>query len=218
MEEVIMAYAGRIPVSTARFANVAFSNGSLPDGFLYRLSKKQPLSSPRDIRRYFVSPKESGELCLLACMLSGSGDIFFPKLAESEMKYFSDIAVNLLQSLGYAPEYCESETAAKLQATKLDQNSKQYPVYFFRSDTSGEKPFEEFYTAQENPDMDRLVKLGIIRGKPSMKQGDLDNLFEDLKALFLKENLSKSDLVELIKSYLPSFDHLETGRSLDQKM
>jgi FlaA1/EpsC-like NDP-sugar epimerase len=218
MEEVILAYAEKIHVSTARFANVAFSNGSLPDGFLYRLNKRQPLSAPLDIRRYFVSPQESGQLCLLACVLSDSGEIFFPRIAESEMKYFSDIAVNLLETVGYKPLYCQSEAEAKLQASKLDQNSPNYPVYFFKSDTSGEKPFEEFYSAGENPDMDRLEQLGIIHGKPNMGPDDLDDLFKKLKELFAKKDLSKSDLVALIKAYLPSFDHLETGKSLDQKM
>ena len=141
MEDVILAYSEKIPITTARFANVAFSNGSLPFGFIERLMKGQPLSSPSNIKRYFVSPIESGELCLLACILGKSGEIFFPKLKEEDMKTFSDIAVNLLDQLGYKPDFCSSEDEANQKAKLINESSSSYPVYFFESDTSGEKPY-----------------------------------------------------------------------------
>ncbi len=218
MEEVILSYADRINVSTARFANVAFSNGSLPDGFLNRLKKRQPLSSPLDIKRYFVSPEESGQLCLLACMLSEPGNIFFPKILEDEMKLFSDIGKDLLGELGYEVEYCKTEEEAKSKAALLNKASTKYPVYFFKTDTSGEKPFEEFFTEAENPDLNKFNKLGVLKGKVSITDNDQELLFKELKALFLKNSLSKPELINTIKKYLPSFDHLETGKSLDQKM
>lgn len=218
MEEVILSYADQINVSTARFANVAFSNGSLPDGFLNRMKKRQPLSSPQDIRRYFVSPEESGQLCLLACILSEPGNIFFPKISENEMKLFSDIAEDLLEELGYEVDYCKTEEEAKSKAAILNQHSAQYPVFFFKTDTSGEKPFEEFYTEKEDPDMGKFEKLGVLNGSVSLGSEDQQRLFDELKAMFLRKSLSKQELINIIKKYLPSFDHLETGKSLDQKM
>ena len=152
MEELVLAYAGQLHATTARFANVAFSNGSLPAGFLERLAKGQPLSAPADVRRYFVSPEESGEICLLACLLGRPGEIFFPRLEEAGMKTFSDIALDLLRELGYEPLLCSSEEEARA-AMSACAGTRRWPVYCFSSDTSGEKAFEEFHTGEEEVDL-----------------------------------------------------------------
>lgn len=218
MEEVILAYARQMPISTARFANVAFSNGSLPDGFLQRLMKRQPLSSPLDVRRYFVSPAEAGELCLLACILGQPGDIFFPKLEASEMKSFSDIGTALLHELGYEPDYCASEDEARAKAALLGRDSKAWPVYYFPSDTSGEKLYEEFYTAEEQPDWGRFEALGVISGRPAYSLSEIDALFAGLERLFQSPRLDKEAVVELLQGMVPGFHHVEKGKGLDERM
>ncbi len=219
MEEVIMSYAARMKITTARFANVAFSNGSLPAGFLERLSKRQPLSAPADIRRFFVSPAESGEICMLACLLGNSGDIFFPQLnAERDMLPFTLIAEKLLQAYGYQPDYCRSEEEARQKASLLSDESVLYPVYFFSSDTSGEKPYEEFYTAAEAPDMDAFTSLGVIRNASARPMEDMDRLFAEWEVLMRRDRIDKAAIVEVLRRYLPGFYHVETGKHLDQKM
>ena len=219
MEEVILSYASSMKVTTARFANVAFSNGSLPDGFLTRLIKKQPLSSPTDVKRYFVSPQESGQLCLLACILGQSGEIFFPKLATGEMKTFSDIATALLREMGLEPDFCQSEAEAKRKAAAFDPAiSRQYPVYYFESDTSGEKPFEEFYTESETIDWARFGALGVITGKTGMPLPQIAEVFGRLQRVFDAPEISKADIIRVLTEALPGFHHLETGKGLDQKM
>lgn len=218
MEEVMLAYSRVIPVTTARFANVAFSNGSLPFGFLERLAKQQPLSAPMDVRRYFVSPEESGQLCLLACMLGHSGDIFFPKIEVGELKDFSKIAEDLLSALGYEPDYCLSEEEAKQKATKRHSDSTKYPVYFFESDTSGEKPFEEFVTKDEAPDMDRFAALGVIKNASPKTLEKFLPVFEKLASAFEQPDLNKSVIVSILEGILPDFSHKETHKSLDDKM
>lgn len=219
MEEVIMAYASKIKITTARFANVAFSNGSLPAGFLERLTKRQPLSSPADIRRFFVSPEESGEICMLACLLGESGDIFFPKLdAEKDMHTFTMIAERLLDVYGYQPEYCDSEEAARQKALQLTEQSTHYPVYFFKSDTSGEKPYEEFYTDKETLELDSFTALGIIKNTPKKEMKEIDRLFAEFEELFSQDHIDKQKIVALLNDYLPNFEHIETGKHLDQKM
>jgi FlaA1/EpsC-like NDP-sugar epimerase len=218
MEEVILAYSKDLPITTARFANVAFSNGSLPAGFLERLMKRQPLSAPSDVRRYFVSPEESGQICLLACMLGEPGEIFFPKLGEGNMRTFSDIATSLLQTLGYEPELCATEVEAKAKAARFQPSDKTYPVYFFESDTSGEKPFEEFFTEEEELDLLRFRSLGVIKNAPRPEREAIEVLFAELKELFRRETVSKETIVSLLHEYIPNFEHLETGRSLDGKM
>ncbi len=219
MEDVILAYSSKIPITTARFANVAFSNGSLPAGFLERLAKRQPLSSPTDIKRFFVSPDESGEICMLACLLGKSGDIFFPKLnPEKDMQTFTHIGNALLNEFGFEPMYCTSEQEAKSAIINLNANSKEYPVYYFPSDTSGEKPYEEFFTANEKLDLIRFNSLGIIKDAPKKNLGDIEILFGRLKNLFQSNDLDKSKVVELFGDLIPNFDHIETGKSLDQKM
>ena len=219
MEELIMAYSSRIPIKTARFANVAFSNGSLPVGFLERLNKNQPLSCPLGIRRFFVSPRESGELCLMASVMGESGDIFFPKLdKEKDMIPFDQIVKDLLNSLGLEVDVCQSEEEAKEKSMLLNEKSKSYPVYFFGSDTSGEKSFEEFYTDKEILDLDSFINLGVIKNSRKRDIKEIDEIFNRLHQLFDKEKVSKSELVEVLKEYLPNFAHIETGKGLDSKM
>jgi len=219
MEELIMSYSSEIPIKTARFANVAFSNGSLPLGFLDRLNKKQPWSCPLGIRRFFVSPQESGELCLIACIMGESGDIFFPKLDEiNDMIPFDGIALELLTSLGFKPDICKTEEEAKAKALLLDDNSTSYPIYFFGSDTSGEKSFEEFYTEEEQLDLNSFINLGIIKNSKKRNKKEINEIFNRLNKLFQEVEFSKSNVVEILKEYLPNFQHIEKGKGLDQNM
>ncbi|MEZ4963553.1 MAG: polysaccharide biosynthesis protein [Saprospiraceae bacterium] len=218
MEEVIMAYSRQMHITTARFANVAFSQGSLPAGFLERLNKRQPFSSPSDVKRYFVSPQEAGELCLLACMLGKSGDIFFPKLKEEEMVTFSSIAVKLLATLGYLPDYCGSEAEARQKAAKWKVGDPAYPVYFFASDTDGEKAYEEFYTDDELIDWHSFEALGVIKSTQARTIGEVEDMFQRLHQLFKSESPDKAQIVRLLAGFIPGFEHIETGKGLDQKM
>lgn len=219
MEEVILAYSSVMPITTARFANVAFSNGSLPAGFLERLNKQQPLSAPQDIKRFFVSPEESGEICMLACLLGESGDIFFPKLdPQKDTQTFTHIGDQLLEAFGFKPDHCATENEARHKATNFQPNSTTYPVYYFPSDTSGEKPYEEFFTEHETLDTDRFCALGIIKDAPKKNLGDIEILFSKLRALFESNDLDKAKVVKLFSELIPNFEHIETGKSLDQKM
>ena len=219
MEEMIMAYSDKLPIKTARFANVAFSNGSLPLGFLDRLNKQQPWSCPLGIRRFFVSPQESGELCLMASIMGESGDIFFPKLDEDkDMIPFDRIALDLLKELGLEAEVCKTENEAKEKATALPLNPKSWPIYFFGSDTSGEKSFEEFYTVNEILDNDSFINIGAIKNSKKRSIQEINLIFNKLENLFQKENITKSEIVYVLKEYLPNFDHIETGKGLDSKM
>lgn len=218
MEDVIFSYSDKFPVKTARFANVAFSNGSLPAGFLARISKLQPLSAPSDVRRYFVSPEESGQICMLACMLGKNREIFFPKLEDAQMMTFDTIARELLKEQGFEVLECETDEEAIDKAEQLKNGSKKYPVHFSESNTSGEKPFEEFYTDTEKVDMNRLNALGIIVDKEISDRDRIEKLFSELKEEFEKEETTKNKIVQIIKDYLPNFEHIETGKSLDSKM
>jgi FlaA1/EpsC-like NDP-sugar epimerase len=216
MEEVILAYAGEMKITTARFANVAFSNGSLLAGFIERLMKQQPLSCPADVKRYFVSPVESGEICLMACILGKSGEIFFPKLkAEKDLVLFKDIAVSFLEEIGYEAEECASENEAKEKAVQL--NGHRYPVYFFESDTSGEKLYEEFYTDEETIDLERFQSLGVVTNAARRRKKELDKIIDVLEDLF-KTETQKESVVKMLNQLLPTFQHVETGLNLDQKM
>ena len=217
MEDLIFAYSDRFPVKTARFANVAFSNGSLPAGFLERINHHQPLSAPSDVKRYFVSPEESGQICMLSAMLGDNRDIFFPKLEEAQMTSFDKIAEDLLRSMGYEPDYCDSDEEAISKAASF-VGGKLYPVYFSKSDTSGEKSFEEFYVEGEKLDMNRYTSLGVITEKPITDIGKLEELINNLDRSFNRQNCKKADIVEILKEYLPNFEHIETGKSLDGKM
>jgi len=217
MEDVIFSYSDRFPVKTARFANVAFSNGSLPAGFLARIAKLQPLSAPSDVRRFFVSPEESGQICLLSCILGENRAIFFPKLEEAQMMTFDAIGTELLHSYGYEVLECASDEEAIEKAQDLRKGSKLYPVHYSASDTSGEKPFEEFVTDTETADMDRFESLGVITGKQIPDKARIKKLFKALDAAFESET-TKEEIVRIMKEYLPNFEHIETGKSLDSKM
>jgi FlaA1/EpsC-like NDP-sugar epimerase len=218
MEEVIMAYSTDFKITTARFANVAFSNGSLLFGFLERLAKHQPLSAPSDVKRYFVSPKESGELCMLACILGQTAEIFFPKLKEDEMQTFSSIGNLLLKDFGFEPELCATELEAKTKANLLTKESTSYPVYYFTSDTDGEKSFEEFFTEQESLDNDRFKNLGVVTNYPKKSKENLKVVLDQIEQLFKAEDITKTDIIETIKNIIPNFNHITTGKSLDNRM
>ena len=218
MEDVIFSYSDKFPVKTARFANVAFSNGSLPAGFLARIQKLQPLSAPSDVRRYFVSPEESGQICLLSCILGENRAIFFPKLAEAQMMTFDAIGTELLKAHGYEVLECSSDEEAIDKAENLKKGSNLYPVHYSISDTSGEKPFEEFVTETETADYDRFSSLGVITGKQIPDKGRVEKLFVELNEAFNKTETTKEEVVAIMKEYLPNFEHIETGKSLDSKM
>jgi len=220
MEELIMAYSDEIPITTARFANVAFSNGSLPAGFLERLNKNQPWSCPLNIKRFFVSPVESGELCLMASVMGESGDIFYPKLdPEKDMIPFDQIARDLAAYLGLELVECGSEEEAKqMSDVRCQMSDVGHPVYFFKSDTSGEKPYEEFYSDDEERDEDRFMNLGVIKNSKKRPKEEIDAIFLKLESLFSTEKITKEKIVDILKSYLPGFDHIETGKGLDSKM
>lgn len=223
MEELIMAYADRLPIRTARFANVAFSNGSLPLGFLERLVRRQPLSCPLGIRRFFVSPIEAGELCLLASVLADSGDIIYPKLDEArDMIPFDAIVTDLLEQLGLGVDRCASSDEARAKAKAWFDLPKEkrpgYPVEFFASDTSGEKTFEEFFTENEALDTDRFISLGVVKNAPRRSLQEIDAIFNQLQVLFDSPSVTKAQLVETLKDYLPDFHHEEKFKSLDQRM
>ena len=212
---MIMTYSQKFPVTTARFANVAFSNGSLPQGFLERISKKQPISAPNDVTRYFVSPEESGQICLLATFLGETGNIFFPKLDfDNDQIYFKEIALDFLNENGFEPELVKSEKEAK--EFDFDSNPSKYPIYFFKTDTSGEKTYEEFFTEEEDYEVNTYDSLGFIN-TPDIKIS-FEDVEADFESVFNNPNSQKLDIVTIIKKYVPDFMHIETGKHLDQKM
>ncbi len=218
MEMFLMKRSLQMPISTARFANVAFSDGSLLHGFNQRIEKRQPISAPSDIKRYFVTPKESGELCLMSCLLGENRDIFFPKLSEKlHLITFADIAIKYLNYLGYEPYICKSEQEAR-EFLIQNPDSKQWPCYFFESDTTGEKDFEEFFTNNENLDMDRFKNLGVIKNKPIYDEEKLTMFIETIKEYKSNREWSKEDIVKLFFKMIPDFGHKETGKYLDQRM
>jgi FlaA1/EpsC-like NDP-sugar epimerase len=215
MEKLILSKKNNFRVSTARFANVAFSNGSLLDGFIYRLNKKQPLSCPEDIKRFFVTPEQSGQICMLATFLGVSGNIFFPKLDfHKDQIYFKDIALDFLKENGFEPVLVKSEKEAK--EFDFDKNPNKYPIYFFKTDTSGEKTYEEFYTEEEDYEINKYDSLGFIN-TPEIKIS-FEDVESDFEAVFNNSNSQKSDIISVIKKYVPDFMHIETGKHLDQKM
>jgi FlaA1/EpsC-like NDP-sugar epimerase len=218
MEMFLMRRSLELPVSTARFANVAFSDGSLLYGFNRRMEKEQPLSAPDDVRRYFVTPQESGELCLMSCLLGKNRDVFFPKLDyDLNLITFSEIAERYLKSMGYEPVRCETEDEARRRVKEL-KTQKKYPVYFFKSDTTGEKDFEEFYTEQETLDMERFHAIGIIKNKHEYDEQKLKVFTDTIHSLWQKGAWSRLDLIELFNRMIPEFNHKETGKFLDGKM
>ncbi len=218
MEMFLMKRSLEIPISTARFANVAFSDGSLLHGFNMRIQKNQPLSAPRDVRRYFVTPEESGELCLMSCLLGQNRDIFFPKLSEKlHLITFSEIAVRYLEMLGYEAEVCATEDEARASVEELAANGK-WPCYFFDSDTTGEKDFEEFFTENETLDMDRFSSIGVIKKESVVDKERLERFRETITRLKGRGTWTKQELVDLFRYMLPEFVHKETGKYLDSRM
>ncbi|ETZ24539.1 UDP-N-acetylglucosamine 4,6-dehydratase [Pedobacter sp. V48] len=218
MEMFLMRKSKNIDISTARFANVAFSDGSLLHGFNQRIQKRQPIVAPNDIKRYFVVPKESGELCLMSCIFGENRDVFFPKLSESlHLITFADIAVKYLKELGYEPYLCESEDQARELIKTLPQQGK-WPCLFTSSDTTGEKDFEEFFTENEVLDMQRFDNLGVIKNEFKVNDELLDLFSSRIKELKLNKAWSKQDIVELFFKMIPDFGHRETGKYLDAKM
>ena len=219
MEETIMAYADRLPIKTARFANVAFSNGSLPIGWLNRIAKKQPLSCPLGIRRFFVSPIESGELCLAASVLANSGDIVYPKLdPERDMIPFDVVVKDMLNDMGFGCKACASTAEAKREMEKSPCTPSPYPVEFFGSDTDGEKTFEEFYTNTDVKDEETFVNLGVVKNAKRRPVAEVEAIFAKLHEVFDREGATKEDVVEVLKEYLPNFNHISKGKGLDGRM
>ncbi len=218
MEMFLMRESESMEISTARFANVAFSDGSLLHGFNQRFAKRQPISAPNDVRRYFVTPQESGELCLMSCLLGENRDIFFPKLSEQlHLTTFSDIAERYIENLGYEPYHCSTEEEARVRSAELIA-SKRWPCYFFKSDTSGEKDFEEFFTDNEILDMDRFQNLGVIKNEANFSSNMLDNFLEVIHDLRAQTVWDKVQIVDLFNEMIPDFDHKETGKYLDGRM
>ena len=218
MEMYLMRRSKDIEISTARFANVAFSDGSLLYGFDERIKKRQPIVAPNDIKRYFVIPKESGELCLMSCIFGDNRDIFFPKLSESlHLISFADIAIKYLNELGYEPFLCKDENEARELIKTLPKEGK-WPCLFSESDTTGEKDFEEFFTESETLDMDRFQNLGIIKNELNIDEEKLEFFTNQIQRLKQNKSWSKEDLVNLFFEMIPDFGHKETGKYLDGKM
>ncbi|WP_298941437.1 UDP-N-acetylglucosamine 4,6-dehydratase [uncultured Psychromonas sp.] len=218
MEMFLMRRSADIKISTARFANVAFSDGSLLHGFNQRIQKRQPIVAPKDIKRYFVTPQESGELCLMSCIFGENRDIFFPKLSEAlHLISFADIAVKYLEQLGFEPYLCETEDEARELAKTLPEQGK-WPCLFTDSDTTGEKDFEEFFTDNETLDMQRFDNLGVIKNE-AVFDPQLVSLFEqEIAGMKVNKSWNKEQIVQLFFKMLPDFGHKETGKYLDGKM
>jgi len=218
MEMFLMRHSLDLSLSTARFANVAFSDGSLLYGFNRRMEKGQPLTAPNDVRRYFVTQQESGELCLMSCLLGENRDIFFPKLdCNLNLLTFSDIAERYLKELGYEPVHCESEEEARGRVQELKAR-REYPVYFFRSDTTGEKDFEEFYTREEMLDMGKFNAIGVVKNEALYNEQKLNTFTDTIQALRKKGEWVRSELIDLFNFMIPEFNHKETGKFLDGRM
>ena len=218
MEDLVMAYNTHFKVTTARFANVAFSNGSLPDGWIHRLQKKQPLAAPSDVRRYFVSPEESGQICMLACILGNGGEVFFPKLGEDQMLTFSSICDDFIKAEGLKKIECTNDAEAKAKAKAISYDSEEYPVVYFKSDTTGEKAYEEFYVPGEKINMDRFAALGVVEQTNRRNMKEVNTFFTELESIFQSADFTKAQVVEAIKKFIPNFEHEEKGKNLDQKM
>jgi FlaA1/EpsC-like NDP-sugar epimerase len=218
MEMFLMRESVNQQISMARFANVAFSDGSLLHGFNQRLAKFQPISAPYDVKRYFVTAQESGELCLLSGLFGENRDIFFPKLSEKlHLITFSGIAKRYLESKGYECFECASEAEARDRSEELIA-SNYWPCFFFESDTTGEKDFEEFYTSAEEINMDRFQTVGVIKNEPVFHSKSLDIFTDAVQDLKNTGGWGKEDIVQLYNELIPDFGHLETGKYLDQRM
>jgi len=218
MEMFLMCRSLDMPLSTARFANVAFSDGSLLYGFNRRMEKEQPLSAPVDVGRYFVTPQESGELCLMSCLIGDNRDVFFPKLDYNfNLVSFSEIAKQYLYNLGYEPIICKTEDEARNLVREL-KSKKQYPVYFFKSDTTGEKNYEKFYTENERLDMERFDDIGVIKNEVMDEEKKLRSFTDSIQVLRKKGTWSRLELIRLFNNMIPEFNHQETGKFLDDRM
>ena len=218
MEDMIMAYTAKFKVTTARFANVAFSNGSLPDGWIHRVMHKQPLTAPSDVRRYFVSPEESGQICMLACILGHNGEIFFPKLGERQMLTFSSICDEYIKAVGCRKKEFATDEEAKKFASEMTFDDKDYPVVYFKSDTTGEKAYEEFYVPGEKINMNRFNSLGVIEEMVKRPMSEIDSFFAEMESIFAEPDFTKEEVVKAIQRFIPNFEHEEKGKNLDQKM
>lgn len=218
MEMFLMRRSTEINISTARFANVAFSDGSLLHGFNQRIQKRQPIVAPNDVKRYFVTPQESGELCLMSTIFGENRDIFFPKLSEQlDLISFADIAVKYLEHLGYTPHLCSTEEEARnLMATLPEQ--KKWPCLFTKSDTTGEKPFEEFFTKNEHLDIETFQNLGVIKNNLIFEEEKLDYFEKRIQDIKAKGVWEKAPIVALFNTMIPNFGHKEMGKYLDAKM
>ena len=217
MENVIMSYSKDLKITTARFANVAFSNGSLLYGYIERLLQRQPISCPSDVKRFFVSPEESGEICLLTSILGNSGDIYFPKLNENQLVSFKSITEDFFKYLDKDIKFCKSEKEAKKIALNLSDESS-YPVYFFKTDTSGEKLYEEFYTSKDEVNFNLYESIGVVTNSLKPSFSEMETTIEEIETLFKRESYNKEDIIKIMNKILPNFNHIETGKSLDQKM
>ncbi len=218
MEDLVMAYNEHFKVTTARFANVAFSNGSLPDGWIHRLQKKQPIAAPSDVKRYFVSPEESGQICMLACILGNGGEVFFPKLYKDQMLTFSSICDEFIKAEGFTKVECDDDSMAKKYAADMSYESENYPVVYFNSDTTGEKTYEEFYVPGEKVNVERFSALGVVEETIRRNMSEIDEFFTELERIFQKEDFTKAEVVDSIKKFIPNFEHEEKGKNLDQRM
>ena len=218
MEDMIMAYTTKFKVTTARFANVAFSNGSLPDSWRHRVVRKQPLAAPNDVKRYFVSPEESGQICMLACILGENGEIFFPKLGEKQMLTFSAICDEYVKAIGHVKKQFATDEEAKQFASEMSFDNKEYPVVYFGSDTTGEKAYEEFYVPGEKLDINRFQSLGVIEEVNKRSIEEVQQFFAEVEAIFANPAFTKEEVVNAIKRFIPNFEHEEKGKNLDQKM
>lgn len=218
MELFLMQHSAALDISTARFANVAFSNGSLLEGFVHRLQKQQPIVAPDDVRRYFVTPEESGQLCLMSCLLGENRDIFFPKLNESlHLITFSTIAEMFLREHGLKPLLCETEEEARQLASGLPNDNK-WPCFFAPSDTTGEKSYEEFFMANEVIDLKRFHNLGVVKNNAKFNPDALADFKSQIQGMKANLTWSREELISLFHRVLPDFEHKETGKFLDGKM
>lgn len=218
MEMFLMRRSKYISISTARFANVAFSDGSLLHGFNKRIEKRQPIVAPNDIKRYFVIPKESGELCLMSCIFGENRDVFFPKLSENlHLITFADIAVRYLKEIGYEPYICQNEEEARALVRTLPQKGR-WPCLFTLSDTTGEKDFEEFFTDKEVLDMDSFENLGVIKNELNVDEEKLQFFENSISQMKSNRKWAKHEIVDLFLQMIPDFGHKETGKYLDAKM
>ena len=218
MELYLMKESQKIDISTARFANVAFSDGSLLHGFNMRIEKRQPIVAPNDIRRYFVVPKEAGELCLMSCLFGENRDIFFPKLSEAlDLISFADIAIKFLKEKGFEPLLCETEEEARELVKTLPEEGK-WPCLFAKSDTTGEKDFEEFFTENETLDLARFKNIGIIKNELSIDQEKINLFDKEITKMRNTGSWNKHEIIDLFNRMIPNFNHIETGKYLDSKM